>query len=493
MNRNKDNRLGRFLEGYSLPDQMQEPQGRPGDPQLAALNQYLQTKHFLSQQDIIVDFGSGKGVLANVMASVWAGKASCPWYYAVDREPIIDSLAVPTIIHNHSKKLASDNFLDNGLGDDQSRVKIVVLRNVLHELDILTTAKVLYRLRQCSGDDIELYIQDIVNLPSGERARVGWHPDLLANVLMIVGFNCTSPVALDSKSGTQWFTIIGRKNLKHFANQETIERSVASSRTTQRERIIEKLNALSATSDEATTTQYVILQTEEAAISTQLQQYSYFISQRTRITPSYVVAGGVPLVKIPDTKLEFLEEYPKTDSRSGLVAILSSKNLIDIPALIRTSETRAYFAGYSQRSLFQSQPTQAAIIESHKKGVDFKVLLVHPDSEATRARSQSLAYSEPLNLVQDILSTRSAYKEFKKSVPVLQKGSNLSLRLTSFIPPCSFFIIDDLCFVSLYSIRLSGGSGPCLVFKNDPSEPNAYFAVLLQEFHLIWDRASTDE
>jgi hypothetical protein len=70
-------------------------------------------------------------------------------------------------------------------------------------------------------------------------------------------------------------------------------------------------------------------------------------------------------------------------------------------------------------------------------------------------------------------------------------AQNFRLRLMLTIPPCSYFIVDDYCYVSLYSLRLSGGSGPCMIFKNS-MEPNAYFAVLLQEFQLTWELASND-
>ena len=498
MSRHEQDRLNRFLEGYRGTDAMQEPPGPPGDPQLAALNQYLQMKNALTTDDIVLDFGCGLGVLATVMEAIWPDKSKRPWYYAVDRKSILDKLALSSSIHNHSKKIDADTFLHTGLDSKSDYLKVVVVRNVFHELDITTTAQLLFRLRHLSQPQTELYVQDMVNLPRGERARVGWAPDLFYGVLRAAGFECPEPVCLTSKGGTNWFALLGRQNSEQPPTLTTIEQAIVTARSKQREEITEQLQALSATSDEATTPEYVILQAEEAAISTQLQQYSYnTVRQRKKHAAKHMLAGVIPLASLPSTKLDYAEEVTDVAlSRSGLVAVLSSKNLIDFPALLAGCKDRAYFMGYSQRSLFQNQPTSEAVVKALGNGADFKVLLVNPSSEVTIARAKSLAYTSYEDLIADINYTRGAFKAFLGELSAQQQFAlskpSCELRLMSTIPPCSYFIIDDLCYVSLYSLRLSGGSGPCLVFRNDPMEPNAYFAILLQEFQLAWDGSTND-
>lgn len=491
---NQENKLNKFLEGFGKTDPMQWPPGSPGDPQLAALHQYLRTKNGLTCDDVILDFGSGLGILATAMEAIWPDRYRIPWYYAVDQKQILDKLALSTFLHNHSQKIDADLFIQNGLGEVVSRVKIVVIRNVFHELDIVTTAKILHHFRCILIPQTDLYIQDIVNLPRGERARVGWYPDLLYKVLCYAGFHCSEPVCLPSFHGTKWFTLLAHQSSEPPPPLTKIEEVVASERSTQRERIADRLHALSATSNEATTPEYVMLQTEEATISTQLQQYSYVLRERSKTFAQPLLAGALPLASLPSTEVDYAEEVTDTATyRSGLVAVLSSKNLIDFPTLLASFRHRAYFMGYSQKSLLKSQQIKEALLKSLENGTDIRILLVSPDSEVTMARARSLAHVSHEDLLADIEFTRNAFKSFLAQLPEAQeKNQNFGLRLMSTIPPCSYFIIDDLCYVSLYSLRLSGGSGPCLVFKEDPMEPNAYFAILLQEFQLTWEGALND-
>jgi hypothetical protein len=484
----EDPRIRRLVEGLAHGDQVQHPPGAPGDPQLAALNQYLQTKATLESDAIIVDFGSGAGMLASAITQVWQGSVSLPWYYAVDRPEFLDALAIPTALHNSSRKVSVDTFLTSGLAAVASQVRIVVLRNVLHELDIATTARLFSALGAHLTSDCEVYIQDYVRLPHGERARAGWSPEVLRSALTGVGFDSTAPVVLRSRSGNQWFFSIARRSGKGLS-QHDAEKRIAAAREQQREAVIAELEQLSATSEESTTPDYLILQAEEAALATQLQQWSYRL-QRTPVGSSNrkVLVNQVPLVNIPMTPLDYADEINGT--RSGLRVVVSSKNLLDFPAILGECRNRAYFAGYSQRSLLLSEQNRVALRHAISAGADLRILLANPSAPAAIARATSLAYSTPSDLTDDIHQTQRAFEQFYAFMGGVLQADLLStrcrLRLTNAIPPCSYFIVDDLCYVSLYSLRLTGGSGPCLIFRADEDGPSAYFSILLQEFRLAW-------
>jgi hypothetical protein len=124
-------------------------------------------------------------------------------------------------------------------------------------------------------------------------------------------------------------------------------------------------------------------------------------------------------------------------------------------------------------------------------GADVRVLVCDPQSIAAAARAEAIAYSGPRDLTGDIQQTVREFELFRQSLRDESIGGEAydrcKLRLASTIPSSSYFILDDLCYVSLYSLRLTGGTGPCLVFKSRPGEVNAYFTILLQDFRLAWD------
>src|SRR5687768_16452240 len=125
-------KLTRYLRRYSTPDEMQEPPGPAGDPQLTALTQLLQTlAGELGPDDVILDVGSGGGILAESLLHIWTEDAKRPWYYAVDRKEVLDKLSLPPAIHNHSQKVPFVEFVSGTLPCEPQQVKVVVLRNIL--------------------------------------------------------------------------------------------------------------------------------------------------------------------------------------------------------------------------------------------------------------------------------------------------------------------------------------------------------------------------
>lgn len=481
-------KLSRYLDGFNTTDEMQEPPGPDGDPQLTALTQFLQTLAVtLGPDDVILDVGSGRGILAHTLLRIWTVDAVRPWYYAVDREEALDMLSLPRSIHNHSQKVPFADFVGRRLPCPPQHVKVVVLRNIIHELEIRTTAEVLVALCEIVQTGGQGYLQDIVSLPKGERENAGWPSDLLRMVLEELGFDCGSPASHRSRSGTEWFTIILKQKSGHpVLSISDATRLVADGREQQRQRQTTRLAELG--SNQETLSEYIMLSTEVAALTVQLQQYRY--TGTTQMSGSRVIAE-VPLLSLPASPLDYAEEMPaSTQARSGLRGILSSKNFIDLPALLRTAVSRLWFAGYSERLLFTIPEVRASLSDAARRGVDIRILLVDPNSPAAQARSVSDAYAKPSELFEDILTTRMGFAAFEEDLRAQDTADTqeiqCTLRLCTSMLSSSFFFVDDLCICSLYSATLTGGAGAALVFRSSSVQPNGYFQVLLREFQSAW-------
>lgn len=480
-------KLRRFLSGYSSPDEMQEPPGPAGDPQLTALAQFLQTlAGALGRDDVILDIGSGHGILAHTLLNIWPEDTVRPWYYAVDREDVLDKLGLPRAIHNHSQKIPFSEFVAGRLPCQPQQVKVAVLRNILHELNITTTAEVLLALSKLAKVGGQVYVQDIVSLPKGERENAGWPSDLLRMVLEGLGFDCGSPVLHDSRSGTRWFTMILKHSPAHpVLSLPDATRLVADGREQQRQLRTTRLAELGDNPE--TLSEYIMLSTEEAALALQLQQYRY--TATTQFAGTRVVAD-LPLLPLPASPLDYVEEMPaSTRARSGLRGILSSKNFIDLPALFRMAVSRLWFAGYSERLLFNIPEVRASLSDAALRGVDIRILLVNPESPAAQARSLSDAYAKPEDLFEDIQTTCVGFAEFEKDLRAAAVDTaevQCTLRFCPSMLSSSFFFVDDLCICSLYSANLTGGAGAAFVFRSSSVQPNGYFQVLLREFQSAW-------
>jgi len=270
-------------------------------------------------------------------------------------------------------------------------------------------------------------------------------------------------------------------------------RLVAHGREQQRYRQTKRLTELDSDNQE-TLPEYIMLSAEVAALWLQLQETHYATTKRTGAK----LVAEIPLVSLAPSALDYAEEMTSSvEARSGLRAILSSKNMIDLPALLDTAISRLWFAGYSERLLFSIPAVRSSLMEAALRPVDIRILLVHPDSPAAQARRLSEAYAKPSDLFEDIATTIKGFEEFElelrasaadKSVPV-----HCALCLSHSMLSSSFFFVDDLCIASLYSAHLTGGAGAALVFRSSSVQPKGYFQVLLREFQSAWGECTGQE
>lgn len=473
-----------LLRGLTVYDDAQEPPGKDGDPQIAALLQFLQAQSdIVGPEDIVLDVGSGKGVLAHLMMSVWPDDPSRPFYYAADQETALERLALPVPIHNHSAKVPLPTLArlpDDGLAP---RVKIIIIRNVFHHLHIADTAAMLLLLRAFAHRGSTVYVQDMSSLPTIERRNTGWPADIFRRLALAFGFALRGPFDLKSHSGIPWFAFTLKEDPNAvIPNRSEAAHLVLEARREQLRRALEEQIVLTEADETAVT--YLALSEQIGVLNSQIHAFE---EGDGKAKPGLNVAGVA--LRPPAPGSEYAEEIRATPGASGLKAILSSKTLIDLPALIDTTMTRLWFAGYSQRLLFAQGPVRQALRDAVARGVDLRFLIVDPDSEAARARGRSEAYSAPDQLVEDILETIDGYRSFADEIAiegVAPNGDSTELRLCNTIMSSSFFFADGVCICSLYSFNLRGGSAPAFVLRDSPSTQNDYFSLLLREFQTTW-------
>jgi hypothetical protein len=483
--------LEKLLRGLTVYDDAQEPPGKDGDPQIATLLQFLQGQaRALTSDDIILDVGSGRGILAHILIKAWPQDAGRPCYYAVDQEPALEQLALPIQIHNHSMKLPLPDLAGLPDGPVAQRIKIVVVRNVFHHLHIADTAAMFLLLRALVRKGSTIYIQDMTSLPTIERRNAGWPADVFQQLAMSFGFAVPAPFDLKSHSGIPWFALTLNDEPSAAApNRNEATHLVLEGRREQLRRALEEQAGLTEADETAVT--YLALSEQIAVLNGQIHAFEAG-DGIARPGPS---VAGVELRPLADGG-EYAEELRSVrPGASGLKGILSSKNLIDLPVLIETATSRLWFAGYSQRLLFTPGPVREALARAAERGVEIRVLIVDPNSDAARARGQSHAYSRPDQLASDIDETIHAYRGFADEMQAgatIEGSKPVELRLSDTIISSSFFFVDMTCICSLYSFNLRGGSAPAFVLRGSPGSSHDYFTLLLREFQSSWLKASAE-
>ena len=490
--------INRYLSGYENPEPPQTPPGKDGDPQIAALTSFLQTKTGFSSDSIVVDFGSGDGVLPYWMNKIWPSARPVPIYHAVDFQANLDRLSLPVRIHNRSKKIpVLEEFYESYLAAYGKEIELVVIRNVLHEMGIGHTAKLLSALTQYLKPGTEIYVQDMINLPRVEPGKAGWDPKILEVLFHQLG--CSAEVlVLVSHGGTRWFAIRASTGQVPVPFPQALE-CCGQARQLQLERLLKEVHELNQENEQDSRGYLrLVLQNDVTAISIQLETEFRTNSRSTSlpIQASNFATKGLILNPSCAGPLDYaISADGEIAKVAGLEAVLSNKRMLDIGNLVENATRFVFFAGFSQHSFFKDEKTILAIEHLVRLHRPVRLLLVDPISNAAQARAIVPAYSGPQDLFQAIDSTISAAKECQKKllerIPIEEVARYFSVALSSWTPPCSYFIIDNTCVVSLYSAHLTGSTGSCFVFRSDESATNSYYRVLRDDFNATWDSPMT--
>jgi hypothetical protein len=397
---------------------------------------------------------------------------------AVDLIEPLSKLSLPFRVHNNSEKVLFEDFFTSRASELSSAIKLVIIRNVFHELDICTTGRVLSGLNSALPPETPIYIQDMSILPNPERGNAGWDPELFESFLTGIGFSPVVPT-LTSYSGIDWFfTTIATIPQEISASEAAA--ACAAERSRQKLALHEKLLASKEDySDDSATARWVDLSLQVSALDLQLGQHA----QEASGSP----APEVSAVSQHRILLRNGASAGDGDGQINPVGFLSgvrNKEEIDIAGMIAASTQIVRFSGYSQKYTFALLDNLSAIEAAAERGVSLQFLISDPAAAATLVRANAKLYSTSTELITDIEDTIDHYVRFIAHLGAIgdHVASQVEMRLTDSIHPCSYFIIDDLCFVSLYMQRLSGSLGPCLVFGDEGGSEVGYYHLLLQEF-----------
>jgi hypothetical protein len=484
---NNSKLIASLVDSLSRPEPPQAQEGKPGDPQLSALCQFLLQMSEKGQHQVIVDFGCGNGVLAHFLDKVYSGDKQTPQYWAIDLPESLNSLSLPVRIHNNSKKYATDYFLNTVLPNTEIEISTFVLRNVLHELDIVTTAKLFTALKTYLSPSTLIYIQDMARLAKPERGNVGWNKDLLVKCLEELNFKAAS-FDLISYGGVPWFSIICSVSLE--PSEINVQKIVAKYRTTQLEMI--ETQVIDASQDWENTTELLLLQHEFTSLALQLRRAGS-LPYNTELEPS-LQKMNIPTSKPQSSQFEYTCTMgPAVSSNSGLIAMISNKNLLDFPALISSAKKIISFGGYSNRPLFLSINNKIALNKAILKGVIINVLVVDPASRPARLRAEEPIYDSPEQFIINIETTIELGKKFYENIVSeigMQQASKLfKFKASARTPRWSYFIVDDTCYLSFYSITMTGSAAPCFIFRGLPGVINNYYHVVKQEFTQLFEES----
>jgi hypothetical protein len=485
----ENSRLEKYMMGLNRPEPPQDRAGKDGDPQISALHQLLMDHGSLGPDDIILDIGSGSGVLATIISTVW--KITPPRYIAVDLEHMLEKLALPIAVHNNSQKIEFDHFFKREIPAWLTQPALVVIRNVLHELDIETTATLLGGLNAKLTEGTTIYIQDMQRLPRAERNNAGWDAECFKGVLT----NLAMPAhvySLASHGGTPWFAVKTRSVRQSMPNIEIAE-ICAEQRRKQKRKMITQITTLNQTYTEQTATDVTILSMELSNIELQLGRHEENLGPGHLATRLDIGEGSIPL-NFSSEKQAFSVARDTDDliREIGLVAALRTKDMIKVSAVIRGARRLVWFAGYSNRLTFETSDNRTALAQAIGRGADFRALLCNPDSAVVSIRAAEPVYPDTEKLIRDIKASLSSAANFYDQVYSTISGKSrgpFGVRLSSSIPPCSYFLIDDLCYVSLYTSRMSGGLAPAFVFRSAEPGRVGFYEILREEFLQAWASA----
>jgi hypothetical protein len=478
----------------SQPPPTQSREIKAGDPQVAAGVQYLSLFKDLSQEDCIVDLGAGEGLLATLMTQAWSAGDRLPRYVAVDLPDPLSKLSMPLAVHNNSEKVEFADFFERRCAELRERIRLVVIRNVFHELNIQETAFVIVSLNNLLIPSTRIYIQDLATLQPPERGNVAWSRERFTAFLHDIGFSPTG-TQLESYGGTDWFFTDFVTSAAPL-DEARVAEACSGQRRLQKMELHEKARALGPPyGDRGTVVDDLRANLEISFLDLQLEAFAATkVPAEERVTSRSLSGFEIPIRPVSADRAALLcADEASVRAATGVIGGLRNKEELDIPQLILNSRSTVWFWGYSLRKTFALPDNQRALSVAVASGVDLKFLVADPTGVAAALRGRQPAYSHAEELVNDILATIDDYESLTDEAPwpAHKQEGRIALRTTISPPPCSFFIIDDLAFVSLYSHHVTGSSAPCLVFGKIPEGSLGYYELLRGEFQEAF-RAAAD-
>ena len=201
----------KFISGYEYQEQPQSIEEIQGDLQLAGLSTVLNSIISKIREVNVLDLGCGKGILIAKLNELGVfQKYPRLNYIGFDKnEYLVDSFKVASELQLLEKvKLLT---LQDNWDDHVNKNSIIVIRNVLHELVVSDSAKLIYKICHKLPNKAMFILQDMTTLPVAEKGKAGWLGVHLQNIFNNAGFE-TVLTEDKSKSGVDIFLLEGVKN-----------------------------------------------------------------------------------------------------------------------------------------------------------------------------------------------------------------------------------------------------------------------------------------
>jgi tetratricopeptide (TPR) repeat protein len=208
--------LARFLASYGTSERPQDPLAAVVDPQLKSIAVTLSDRIAASAEGTIVDLGCGQGVLLRRLAELDAFRMTPGWFYVAadydERLTDVLKLAADIRFHRRVDVVPLSELYDRWLaGTSLPQPLIVVVRNVLHELDVVATAVLFEALAKHLDSNDFLIIQDLQVFPHAERGNACWQPQILRAAIESCGIAMEVLVEETTSRGNRWFTMTGAR------------------------------------------------------------------------------------------------------------------------------------------------------------------------------------------------------------------------------------------------------------------------------------------
>ena len=234
----RDTLLVQFLDDYGRPEPPQNVVSATADSQLNSLVTTLASEIVGMGAGTIIDIGCGQGALLARLATLseFAGNSQV-LYVGVDFPEHHDSvllIARENRLNRRVEVLSLDEYACLWKTErDMPHPNAVILRNVVHELDIPQTATLFHNIADNLRHNETVIIQDLLVFPKAERGYACWTESAFKRFLQSCGFSIVVSCVIPSGSGNRWLNVLAKRSETPALSVEEIRERVVAERTEQ--------------------------------------------------------------------------------------------------------------------------------------------------------------------------------------------------------------------------------------------------------------------
>jgi hypoxanthine phosphoribosyltransferase len=242
------NKEERYINGYLQGDSDWQSAHVKGDQQLSALNVFLSTLFdSLDDHSVVIDVGMGSGVIAKNLVNFPEFTTSQMRYLGVDLSLNSNSLKVAGIdtsfIEIDKAEFCIFKDLHKRVDKYKENIIVVIVRNVLHEMDVESLGYLFHCLNQIKNIQ-HILLQDMEQLPCAEFGNAPWLVSHVHKLLELMNYSNIKFLQEESRSGTLWYTMRASKQIKSKLSLSDLILQLTDFRKEQLARIYDESNKL---------------------------------------------------------------------------------------------------------------------------------------------------------------------------------------------------------------------------------------------------------